>query len=213
MQDMKTTIGILVGAVLVFGAIIFFWAKNDKSVADPTVLIRPDSYTVGTKGAPVTIVEFADFQCPACAANAHIIEQFLEEYKDKVFYVYRHFPIRDDSNIAMNLAEAAGEQGKFFEVGYSFFEHNSEWAEKGTDPTELLTSYVKKIPGLDAAKVLAVLKDKKYDTKISRDQADGISLGVNSTPTFFFNGKKYVGVLSLETLRSMTDALLSAEKK
>lgn len=212
-QEMKTTIGILVGAVLVFGAVIFFWSKTDTSKVDMTRLVRTDSYSVGPVDAKVQIVEFADYQCPACAAAEPILNQYLAEYKDKVRYTYRYFPIpgHEHAVLAMNFAEAAGEQGKFFEMGNMLFEKQSDWGEKTGDQTALFMSYAKTL-GLDTARIKAFVDANKANEKIQRDQADALAIGVNSTPTFFFNGEKEVGVLSLATMRELTDKILKEAK-
>lgn len=208
--ELKSTLGIIFGALIVFGALIFFWSKNDTTNVDPARLIREDSYSIGPADAKVTLVEFSDLECPSCAAAYPIIEQYLEEYKDKVRFVYRHFPLPQHKHayLAINFAEAAGEQGKFFEMAKSLFANKDEWGQKPADPTELFTKYAKDL-GLDIAKIKAIVDAKKYDEKGNRDKADGTAAGVNSTPTFFLNGKKQVGILSLATLRELTDAVLA----
>ncbi len=210
--EMKSTIGILLGALVVFGALIFFWSKGSNTTADPTRLIRNDSYSIGPTDAKVTLVEFADFECPSCAAEHPIIDQYLKEYAGKVRFVYRYFPLPQHTHayLAINFAEAAGAQNKFFEMGGAMFEHQDEWGQKPADPTDLFVKYAKAL-GLDTAKMLPDIKSMKYNDKASRDLADGEALGVNSTPTLFLNGKKQVGILSLATLRELTDQALSGK--
>ncbi len=108
----------------------------------------------------------------------------------------------------MNAVEAAGEQGMFFELGSSLFSHQSEWGESDADPTDLFLKYATDLK-LDAGKIKAAIDSHTFDSKVDRDLKDAQGLGVNSTPTFFINGKKYIGVQSIETLRTTVDAILS----
>lgn len=208
--ETKTTIGILVGALLLFMALILFWNKQANAPIDMEKLIRSDSYSVGSPTAKVTVVEFADFQCPSCAVAFPVMKLYITEYQDKIHFVYRHLPIHNHSFLSMNFAEAAGEQGKFFEYSEMLYSKQKDW-ENLPDPTALFTTYAKNL-GLDSVAIAKEAADKKFDQKVARDQADAVAVGVNSTPTFFINGKKLVGVQSLETLRSETDAALAAVK-
>ena len=147
------------------------------SVADAPMLGRAD--------APVTIVEFSDYQCPACGAFKPIVEQIVEKYKDKILFAYRNFPLaqHEFAEKAAEVAEAAGEQGKYFEM------HDYLFANQANFSDEVYQAGAKKI-GLDMDKFNEALKSGKFKSLIQDDISFGVSHGVNSTPTFFLNGKK-----------------------
>src|SRR3954466_8312 len=125
-QEAKVLIGVGVATLLiVVGAAFFLGGSSSPDKATPTIsqdqakmLVRPDSHIMKATNAKVTIVEFGDFQCPACGASYPIISQLLTQYKGKVNFVFRNFPLQMHPNapIAAEAAEAAGAQGKFFEM-------------------------------------------------------------------------------------------------
>lgn len=208
-SETKTILGIVISILVVFAIIIYAWNRQDVKLADPEKLNGTDSYSLGPVDAKVTIVEFADFQCPACAAAEPIMMQFMDEYKDKsVRYIYRHFPIHNHSLESMNAGEYAGEEGKFFEYSQMLFANQSEWGDMPGDPTQYFVKYGKEL-GLDTVKLAEAVASKKYESKVNKDFSDAGDLGVNSTPTFFINGKKYVGVQPLSTLKTIVDGLLA----
>lgn len=187
------SIGLITLAVFV-GGIVFLGRSGSPSSTvlssvDTQLLVREDSYKISTDQALVTVVEFADFQCPACASAQPLVKQLMKDYSASVNFVFRHFPLPQHQNaIAAALAaEAAGEQGKFWEMQDLLFENQSEWSESD-HPTEIFNKYAQEL-GINNNFTKAV-DDQKLKDKILRDQNDGHSLGVNSTPTFFVNGKK-----------------------
>ena len=173
-------------------------------------LERANSHRTGQPGAKVTLVEFADFQCPACAYVAPITEQVVAAYKDNpdFSFVFRHFPFPQHQNAiaAAAAAEAAGQQGKFWEMYHEIFANQTEW-ESSANAAELFAGYAQGLSlGVDQFK--ADSQSDKYDDFITNDAKDGIALGVNSTPTFFLNGEPIVGVQTFEEFKAMIDAKL-----
>lgn len=213
-QEMKILGGITVGTlILLFGA-VFFLSGNGQQVAgvsvDATKLETGDSHKIAAEGAKLTIVEFADYQCPACAAAQPGLKKALEEYKGRVSFVYRHFPLTQHGNarIAAVAAEAAGEQGKFWEMSSLLYETQGEWSEV-SDPKPLYETYAQRLQ-LEQARFKTDLRSDKYETKITQDVSDGAAVGVNGTPTFFFNGVKYKGGLSYENFKQEIEKNLSS---
>lgn len=211
-SEVKMLLGVgVVTLSIVVGAVFFLSkdsdsqpAENDKRT-DNAVLIREDSFNIATDSAKVTIVEFSDFQCPACKAANPIMKKVLTDFAGQVNFVYRHFPLPQHKNAvkAAEAAEAAGEQGKFWQMQDKLFEGQEEWAEVG-DPREKFLSYAQEL-GLDMDKFKTVVDSKKFATKIDRDKGDGLTVGINSTPTFFINGEKNPGVLTYEQFREKID--------
>lgn len=208
-----TTIAIVVGAAFLIGGKSSPNKETSKiSVEQDKLLIRNDSYVKGTKDAKVTIVEFGDFECPACGATYPIVTQLLNEYKGKVNFAFREFPLPSHPNgpIGAEVAEAAGAQGKFFEMYDALYQNQKEWGED-KNPMQFFEKYAKNI-GLDVAKFKSDVEGKKFDAKIQSDISDGNTLGVSATPTFFLNGEKITGGLPYDQFKTKIEAALKASK-
>lgn len=148
-------------------------------------------HTIGSATAKVQLLEYSDYQCPACGFFYPITKQIAERYKDRVSFTVRHFPLENlhkNALAASEAAEAAGAQGKYFEMHDKLFEGQKEWSDLA-DPVPTFATYAGQI-GLDVAKFTSEVNAKKYESAIRASYARGIGLGVNSTPTFFLNGKK-----------------------
>ncbi len=197
------TLLLLVGAAFMLGGEKA--EETQVATADKTKLIGERRNAVGSESAKVTIVEFADFQCPACGTAHPIVKQILEEYGDRIQYIYRHFPLPGHKNarIAARAAEAAGAQGKFFEMHNMLFETQQEWSEPN-NPQEIFVGYAQSL-GLDTAAFAEDMGDDVLSQAIQNDVNAGIELGVNSTPTFYINGKQYPGVLSYDNFKQIID--------
>ncbi len=213
-QEAKILLGVgAVAIAILVGAVVLLSGNTSTPItsttkADPKILFRSDSDKLGSASAKVTLVEFSDYQCPACGAAYPIIKQIINDYKDKVLFVYRNFPlsIHQNSKIAAEAAEAAGAQGKYWQMHDMLFENQSAWSSS-SNPLDMFTEYAKSI-GLDTDKFKNDVEGNKYSDKIKADINDGVSLGVNSTPTFYLNGEKVTGLASFNDLKSKIDALL-----
>lgn len=175
-------------------------SANNNDENRPADVAVGDSAVLGEAKAPVTIVEFSDFQCPFCGRAIPAIQQVEKEYKDKVKVVFKHNPLPFHANArpAALAAEAAKEQGKFWQMHDKLFSNQQALAR------ENLVSYAKEI-GLDVGKFEKSLDAKKGDTQIDKDLADGQKAGVNGTPTFFINGRRLVGAVPAENFKSIID--------
>ena len=162
-----------------------------------------DDPSVGPATAPVTIVAFTDFQCPACAAMHPIVEEVVKSYGNKVRLVMRDFPlpIHPNARKAAEAANAAHAQGKFFEYAALLFQR-----QNSLDP-ESLKKYATEI-GLDRTRFDAALDKGTYATEVQHDLVDGDNYGVDQTPTIFVNGV-VLGTLSREALRAAIDRVLT----
>lgn len=215
-QETKVVIGMISVCVLIFVGIIMFSNKqgdgqkivSTEPIKDQSVLVRDDSKKIEVPGSKVTLVEFLDFECEACGAAYPTVKRILGEYEGKITFVVRNFPLHGNSVLAAKSAEAAGEQGKFWEMYSKLFENQREWGEKQTPQTELFRKYAEEI-GLDMTTFNTVISSAKYEDKIDRDKKDGISAGVQGTPTFYLNGKVVRGVPSYETLKQLIDIELN----
>jgi protein-disulfide isomerase len=172
----------------------------------PTQLISvDDDPSRGDAKAPVTVVEFTDFQCPACGAMHPILEEVLKSYGNKVRFVVRDFPLPIHANArkAAEAANAAHQQGKFFEYAALLFQRQ--------DALDLasLKKYATEL-GLDRARFDAALDKGTFADEVQRDLIDGENYGVDSTPTIFINGV-VLGTLSSEGLREAIDRALGGK--
>ena len=144
----------------------------------------------GDKEALATLIEYSDFQCPACGSYYPIVKKVTEDLSAKVRFAYRHFPLPQHKNakLAATVAEAAGKQGKFWEMHDLIFQNQSDWSEE-KNAAVLFAKYAQDI-GLDLARFQTDIASDDIKAKIENDYKSGVKAGVNSTPSFFLNGKK-----------------------
>ncbi len=163
-------------------------ADNNSETVDQSKLVRPDSHKIGA--GSVQVVEFGDYQCPACAAAEPNVQKLKEEMGDKITFVYRNFPLPIHKNAmpAAEAAEAAGAQGKYWEMHTKLFTTQTEW-ENLPNPVDKFAEYAKEL-GLDADRLKKEVEENKYVDFINQDKRDGDDVGVSATPTFYVNGKK-----------------------
>jgi protein-disulfide isomerase len=149
-----------------------------------TVPVNGTDHQLGPHGAPVTLVEYGDFECPNCKQAAPAVKLLLERFQERVRFVFRHFPLEEvhpHALLAAEAAEAAGAQGKFWEMHDLLFENQNHL--KATH----LHSYAERL-GLDMARYTAEMDDHVYLQRV-REHIEGARLsGVHATPTFFLNG-------------------------
>lgn len=171
-------------------------------------LVRPDSPTLGPADAKVTVVEFLDPECETCAQFAPTVKNLVKEFP-QVRFVFRYMPLHPNARLAASYVEAAGEQGKYWEMQEIMFRKQSEWGQvhtSGPQPTRPAASVVferlgEEI-GLNVDQLKSSAANPKHAAKADRDLADGRSLGVRQTPTFFVNGRKLarLGEADLRTM-------------
>lgn len=166
----------------------------------------------GEAKAQLTIEEFADFQCPPCAALSGIMHQLEEEYRGRLRIVFRHFPLRNHQHArpAALAAEAAAFQGKFWEMHDLLYKNQTEWS-KAAEIRPVLIGYAASL-GLDPTKFNADMDDPRTAARITADQERAASLGVKQTPTVFLNNQFIpVPQLSANGLRAAIDGALKSK--
>ena len=211
-------ISVVVVVAVVFGARYYRDAvqgerKGGANADGP--LVRPDSPTLGPADAPVTLVEFLDTECESCGAFHPTVKRILKDYDGKVRLVIRYMPFHPNSVLASSVTEAAGEQGRYWEMQELLFRRQSEWGEihghgaqagaaARREPAPVLFERYAAELGLDVDRVRAAVAENRYASKVERDMKDGQSLGVSKTPTFFVNGRMLMR-FSQQDLRSLID--------
>lgn len=196
-------ISVLVGFVVIGSALLLGDSTGEK-LSDTSALLRDYNYSTAAT-AKITLVEFADFQCPACASFNPVLKQVVEEYKDTVRLVYRHFPLPSHSNakIAALASEAAGKQGKFWEMQALLYERQNQWSPL-TDPRDSFEKFAQEL-SLNVADFKKSIDEKEFMTRINQDAQDGVKMGVNSTPTLFIDGEKYTGSINYQNLKKVIE--------
>jgi protein-disulfide isomerase len=209
-NEVKIIIGIsILTLVLVVGAAFMFGgtsssAQNAQPIKNTSALVHPDSAEINNH-SKVTLVEFGDFECPACGAEYPVVTQILQNYKGKINYVFRNFPLPQHANApeAAEAAEAAKAQGNFFGMFNLLYTNQNTWANV-TDPTSYFVTYAKALH-LDVKKFTSDVKSKKYAKVIQQDINDGYAVGVNATPSFYLNGVPMIGVLPYSDFQAAID--------
>ena len=212
------TIGGIIVVVLAVGYWVFGTGPSDSSdtsntTVDQSLLIKPDSYQSKKSGPfsyKANLVEFADYECPACGAMYPVLKQLLNQYPGELNLIYRNFPIPGHLNEmpAALAAEAAGRQGKFWEMHDLIFESQQKWVDL-QDPTSYFASIAQSL-GLDMVKFGKDLADPTLKQRITDDAADADKLGVTGTPTMFLNGKK-LDLKSYDDLKTQIDAAIGTQ--
>ncbi len=170
--------------------------------------VREDSPTLGSKDAPVTIVEFLDPECESCKAFFPIMKDVLKKYEGKVFFVVKYMGFHRSSMMAIAATEAAGLQGQYWQMQEHLFSTAEEWGHQPEPVRSLFVGYANTL-GLDMKRFETDLDRDTWKAKVQRDMADGAILGVKSTPTIFINGR-LLPDLSQASLEEAVESALSS---
>lgn len=208
----ENPIVILVGIIIVFVSLFYVFRGNGGGSNIVSTYTENESWknsanVRGPENAPVSIVEYGDYQCPACGAAAKVVKDVLDLYKDKVKLEYRHFPL-PQHGFAMSAsiaAECAGEQGKFWEMHDKLYENQKDIGDK-----ENLKKFASEV-GVDAQKFDACFDNNGYVDKINKNKSQGEADKLSYTPTFIINGQKLES-FKLEDFKSAIDKELSKVK-
>jgi protein-disulfide isomerase len=176
----------------------------------------PNPHFRGGATAAVTLEEFGDFQCPPCGQLHGTLKKIEDYYGDRLKVVFRNYPlqtIHKNAFSAARAAEAAGLQGKFFQMHDMLFENQKEW-ENSPEPRPVYASYASRL-GLNAEKFKADMERQEVADRIQADFSRGTSLGVGSTPTVFVNGRVLPAASTFDEqkLRAEIDSALAAAGK
>lgn len=175
---------------LAFFAFVVILIKQSKN---KPVEISSAGWVRGSKDAKTTLVEYGDFQCPACRAAEPFIRSAMKDFDGKIKLQFKHFPltsIHPNAMLAARAAEAAGVQDKFWEMHDWLYDNQDSWAPlSGADAKIKLIDAAKKLK-LDSDKFTEDLDNSTLSNKISSMENEAINIGVNATPTFYINNKK-----------------------
>ncbi len=205
----------ILGAILVVvvgGMVALFVLANKTApapVGDKTKITRDSSHKEGT--GSIQLVEFGDYQCPACGAAYPNVKQIMTDYAGKVTLYFRNFPLTQlhpNAEAASEAAEAAGAQGKFWQMHDKLYETQKDWSElAAADAAAKFNDYAGSL-GLDVTKFKTDSASDAIKTIVDQDLADATALNLQGTPTFFFNGTQYTGASDYASLRDKVESLL-----
>lgn len=153
--------------------------------------VTDDEWSIGPKDAPLTIIIYDDFQCPACASTYTSLDPWVKDNADEVRYVFRHFPlttIHDKAHLAGQAAEAAGLQGKFWDMYNVLFSEYSSWVDMTEDDFKVWLMAKADGLGLDVDQFNTDLVSDEVYQKVATAYEEAVGLGLNSTPSVFLNG-------------------------
>lgn len=171
-------------------------------------------YTRGMQTARVTVEEFSDFQCPACGVLEPGLRRVMTDYNDRVHFIFRNYPLQMHKYafLAARAAEAAGLQGKFWEMHDLLYDNQKEWSDS-MEPRVQFDSYATRL-GLDVQRFKADMDRQDLADRVKADLLRGNSVGVKGTPTVYLNGRELVPgqLVTEEILRREIEAALAQGK-
>jgi protein-disulfide isomerase len=216
--------------VLILGALVIYSRLSNpsadvSSINSNAIVAASDQngqiadHTFGKTDSKVILIEYGDFQCPSCGGAHPQIKELIETYEDQILFIFRNFPlttIHPNARASAAAVEAAGLEGKYWEMHDLIFENQDAWSTLvGQARTDKFTEYAVSL-GINKDKFLEGLAAKSVNQKISFDQALGKKDAVDSTPTFFLNGEKISDEVSSSTvqgdsskLKALIDSLLN----
>lgn len=204
MIEIKTKyLAIIVAVILI--AILGYFLLPKSSTTGYTVLTTPSDHIKGSPNAPVTIIEYSDFQCPYCGRVQPTIDQILKTYEGKVKLVYKHFPLNfhQYAEKAAEASECAADQGNFWEY------HDILYENQNALTVEDLKRYAKDL-GLDTETFNRCLDSGVMAERVRDNFNEGQNNGVQGTPAFFINGQLISGAQPYSVFKQIIDSELEA---
>lgn len=204
-------LGILGTLALIVGIVAYDAQQQNRatSVPEEVAVVGDDEWVLGPSDAKVTIIEYADFQCPACRYAAPAVKQVQAEFPDQVRLVYRHFPLKsihDNAEPAARATEAAGKQGKFWEMAALLYEEQAAW-QASTDIQADLLAYAAQLQ-LNTDQFTTDFASEAVAAQVDADVRSGQRAQIDATPTFIVNGKRVKNPGAPENWRALIEAEL-----
>ena len=210
---MKNKIWIL-GLALAIGSVLVLFGVGRVSTEKGLALIESaysGGWSKGEKSAKAVLVEYSDFQCPACRLYYPIVEQLVKDCDGELDLIYRHFPLAQIHRNALPAAlaaEAAGTQGKFWEMHNLLFDNQDIWKDLA-DPKSAFEAYANTI-GLDIVKFRADISSEKVMDSVKESYKSGLKMGLQGTPTFFLNGDRIDNPKNYDEFKNIIQKAISS---
>ena len=196
--------GVIIIVILAMVGLFVFTGKSNKTTSSSA---QPTNHVIGGGTKHVSLVEYGDFQCPFCGQYYPTLKQITDTYKQDITFQFRHFPItslHQNAFAASRAAEAAGKQGKFFEMYDALYQTQQSWSSSNA-PQSTFEQYAAQLK-LDVTKFRADYTSGEVNDAINADMAAGNKLGVQGTPTFFLDGKQVQINNTVEAFKKAIDA-------
>ena len=205
-----TRIGLILLGLILIGSFII--SRSDKKV-DHEAIANVETFALesrikGNIETELSLVEYSDFQCPACGQAAPVVKQLVEDFGDQFSFEYRHYPLRSihpNAQLGAQAAEAAGVQGKFWEMHDMLFDNQGGWSQS-INPKKIFKGYVKEL-GLNVDRFEFDLESDEVKAKVNNDAKEASLLQLPGTPSFLVNGEvsrlqDFIGMLDTSALDS-----------
>ena len=186
---------------------------NKNPIAQPAGTGTGDAHGRGSANAKITLEEYGDYQCPPCGLLFHELKTIEKEYGGQMRFVFRHFPLQGHKHarIAAHAAEAAGLQGRFWEMHDMIYQNQLSWSPVG-DARPVFLQYAQDL-GLDVERFTRDIDSPAVAARVTADYDRGIAQGVSGTPTLFMNGRQMnPNAVTIDGLRMALDYVLGKKK-
>jgi protein-disulfide isomerase len=208
LKQVAVWLSVMIVTIIIISCLIYVINSSPTGVSTsqyktPKAVSKNDIMIGSPNKAKVTLVEYADFQCSACAIISKYIEEFRKEFKDDLLVAYRFFPLNGHINSmpSSQTAYAAHQQGKYLEMSKLLYENQKEWSEV-VNPQAIFTKYAQQIK-LDFNKYTTDAASEAGLKYITDEQSEGLSIGIDRTPSFFINGKYVENPVDFEGFRQL----------
>jgi len=209
MKNLPLLIGTIIFTVLSIAGVTWLFSRpqeNTNQVADQAELISDAVNATGSAQANVKVVEFSDFQCPACRTVQPLTKSTIEKFGDQIQFVYRHYPllnIHPNAQLAAQAAEVAGVNGKFWPMHDLLFERQDEWENlSGQELKDKFADYAYQLQ-IDKTEFLKRIESEDIKQKVTSDLSLANKLKIQGTPTFFVNGVLTTAPNLVKTIESL----------
>lgn len=196
-------------SIIILGGLTWLVVGAANPNSGGSTVVTDQEWSKGSDDATVTLIEYSDFQCPACASYYTMVNKLAEEMGDQVRVIYRHYPlnsIHPQAELAAQAAEAAGQQDAFWSMHDKLFENQRVWSNQ-SDAKDIFITYAEEL-GLDVDKFKSDIDNGDIKDAVKDDRRSGNQALVEGTPTFFLNGEKINNPRSYDKLRqAVRDAL------
>lgn len=204
-MDKTTLVIVAVSFIILIGG-VFVFSSNGGGNNDEGVVLTEK--VKGNPEATVTLSEYSDFQCPACASFLPALTEIMNDYGDQIRFEYNHFPlisIHPSAELAARASEAAGVQGKFWEYHDILFLNQAQWSNN-INPRNQFVAYAEQI-GLDTDMFARHLNSGIIRDTVQEDMREGRTLGITGTPSFYLNGEKMT-ITTFEDFRNQIEVAI-----
>ena len=206
MKNLPLLIGTLIlTSVLIGGVALLFSNSGSTKTVNQAQVVGDARHVQGPDTAKVTVVEFGDFQCPACKATEPIVQQLLTTHGKEIRFIFRQFPltqVHPNAQRSAQVAEATTSFGKFWQMHDLLYETQDDWGDlKANEAQAKFDSYVEKLK-IDKNEFKKKIDSQETNDKITTDVSDATKINVDGTPTFYVNGQKTLAPQLISTVES-----------